>query len=462
MISGTSILLDSKSHRDATATDRTVSVLKQIADLKVLVRGAESAARGFALTGDQGFADEYRQAREAIGPAFAALLPEIDDAAQRRLLEEAGQLAKRRLAISDDLIAYRSANESAASTAEKLAAEARTAAQTISANLDKVQAEQRARLADQSAQSRVTSRVLLVIDLCGVALILLLAGVMIREAARSRDELSESLDASRADAQSLEAAVAERTTHLVAAHEELERSSSVLQSTFNSMAEAVLVIDTEGRVLLNNPAARKMLGYRPGMTIPQIRARSSAVFAGDGVTPLSVEELPAARALRGEEFDNLEIVSRLARAHGLFHLVASGRPLRNPLGVITGAALVYHDITASRETERKLQQAQKLEAIGKLTGGVAHDFNNMLTVITGTTESLVAGLQDQPDLRATATLIDQAAQRCSELIEHLLGLCAAPAAASAQRRHQRGDLRRRQIAAADARRADRDRNRTRS
>ena len=52
MISGASILLDAKSRRDATATERTVSVLKQIADLKVLVRGAESAARGFALTGD--------------------------------------------------------------------------------------------------------------------------------------------------------------------------------------------------------------------------------------------------------------------------------------------------------------------------------------------------------------------------------------------------------------------------
>ena len=91
-----------------------------------------------------------------------------------------------------------------------------------------------------------------------------------------------------------------------------------------------------------------------------------------------------------------------------------------PSGAISGAALVYHDISASRETERKLQQSQKLDAIGKLTGGVAHDFNNMLTVIAGTTETLVAGLSDKPALQQTASLIDQAAQRCTELIQHLL------------------------------------------
>jgi CheY-like chemotaxis protein len=73
-----------------------------------------------------------------------------------------------------------------------------------------------------------------------------------------------------------------------------------------------------------------------------------------------------------------------------------------------------------RDAERKLQQSQKLDAIGKLTGGVAHDFNNMLTVITGTTETLVAGLADRPNLKKTAELIDVAAERCIELIQHLL------------------------------------------
>jgi Signal transduction histidine kinase regulating citrate/malate metabolism len=86
-----------------------------------------------------------------------------------------------------------------------------------------------------------------------------------------------------------------------------------MQSTFHSMAEAVLVIDTKGRVLLSNPAAEKMLRYRPGMTVELLRSLST-VFRADGVTPLSARDMPASRALRGEEFDATEIVVRPAAA----------------------------------------------------------------------------------------------------------------------------------------------------
>jgi PAS domain S-box-containing protein len=415
VVSGTSIGLDAKSRRDTIATDQIVAVLKQFADLKVQVRAAEAAARGFALTGDNGFADEYRGTREAIGPAFTTLLRDIDDPAQRQLLKETAGLLERRLAILDELVRHRSA----AITAGKLETDVRGISQAIVANLDTAQAAQRARLARQSADSRITGRILLVVDLCGVALVLLLAGVLIREAGRSRREMAESLQATQATAQSLEAAVAERTQHLVATQEEIRRSSSVMESTFRSMAEAVLVINQSGEILLANPAAERMLNYRAGMDVGTLRALTT-VYHIDGVTPFTFAELPVPRTLRGEEFDDMEMIVRPVSGGAQVHLVVSARPLRDTSGAISGAAVVYHDITDWREAERKLQQAQKLEAIGKLTGGVAHDFNNMLTVIIGTSETLLAGLEDKPGLRATAGLIEQAAQRCRELIEHLL------------------------------------------
>jgi PAS domain S-box-containing protein len=231
--------------------------------------------------------------------------------------------------------------------------------------------------------------------------------------------LKSTLLETTAEKHQLEAAVAERTEHLVAAHDELRLSVNVLQSTFHSMAEAVLVIDADGTVLLSNPAAERMLLHRTGMNLGNLRALSD-VYHGDGVTLLKADELPSARVLRGEQFENLEMIVRPHRGGPVRHLMISGRPMRDGQGDISGAVLVYHDATNSRETERQLHQSQKLDAIGKLTGGVAHDFNNMLTVISGNTETLVASLKDQPELQRTARLIDDAAERCAELIQHLL------------------------------------------
>src|SRR5258708_13024457 len=111
---------------------------------------------------------------------------------------------------------------------------------------------------------------------------------------------------------------------------------------------------------------------------------------------MAEDGVPGGGGMGGGQFGGLEVIVRQANRSDPLHLVVSGGPLRDASGAVSGAAVVYHDIPASRETERKLQQAQKLDAIGKLTGGVAHDFNNMLTVISGTTETLVAGLQNQP------------------------------------------------------------------
>jgi PAS domain S-box-containing protein len=419
-VSAASIGLDIKARSDIASVDQTLAVLKRISDMRSLVRGAESAARGFALTGDEGFANEYRDLSATLRAAFDELVAAVEDnEGERRLLDEARADLVRGIDTGGELIRRRAAGDSVGVAALTQSGESRSAMENVGASLQKVVTEERRQLSDRTSASKFNGRLLLAIDLVGVVLIVILAIVLSLEFGRSRRELQDALSATRATNLSLEAAVAERSQHLIAAHEELRRSTAVMESTFHSMAEAVLVIDARGKVVLSNPAAETMLRYRPGMTVEELQALGQ-VFHVDGVTAFSVDELPAARALRGEQFDDLEFIARSKRDNAQVHLVVSGRPLRDANGAINGAALVYHDITASRETEHKLQQSQKLDAIGKLTGGVAHDFNNMLTVITGTTESLVSSLRGQPSLLKTAELIDQAAERCRELIQHLL------------------------------------------
>ncbi|MFX6811644.1 CHASE3 domain-containing protein, partial [Acinetobacter baumannii] len=76
---------DTRSRQQSLETDRTLAVLKQLADLRVRVGTAESAARDYALTGDPGVAEEYRQTRDALAPDFAALIAAINDPVHRRL-----------------------------------------------------------------------------------------------------------------------------------------------------------------------------------------------------------------------------------------------------------------------------------------------------------------------------------------------------------------------------------------
>jgi CheY-like chemotaxis protein len=71
--------------------------------------------------------------------------------------------------------------------------------------------------------------------------------------------------------------------------------------------------------------------------------------------------------------------------------------------------------------EAKLCRAQRMEIVGELTGGVVHDFNNILTVITGTIEILAEAVADRPELAAIAGLIAEAAARGANLTSHLLG-----------------------------------------
>ncbi|MET4210404.1 CHASE3 domain-containing protein [Bradyrhizobium sp. LA2.1] len=420
IITAASIGLDVKSRYDAAWVNHTIETQKKISDLRVLMRHAESAARGYEIYRNPSFSDEFQAVHAQLAPALADLKRSLrDNPDQVALIEGTEPLALRRVEIAAEVMRLRAENDQAGVAALQGKGEGRGLMDTVMGNLDQLSAEEERLLAARALSSRRTGIVLLGIDVIGALVILLLVAMLMRESQRTTVALKSTLLETTAAKEQLEAAVAERTEHLVNAHDELRLSVNVLQSTFHSMAEAVLVIDAEGTVLLSNPAAERILLHRAGMSLRNLRALSD-VFHGDGVTPLRADELPSTRVLRGEQFENLEMIVRPHNGNDPRHLMISGRPMRDGQGNVSGAVLVYHDATTSRETERQLHQSQKLDAIGKLTGGVAHDFNNMLTVISGNTETLVASLKQQPELQRVARLIDDAAERCAELIQHLL------------------------------------------
>src|SRR6476646_4053271 len=114
IISAASIGLDIKARSDIASVDQTLAVLKRISDMRSLVRGAESAARGFALTGDESFAGEYRDLSAALRLAYDELVAAVGrNEGERRLLEQARADLVRGIDAGAELIRRRSAGDSA-------------------------------------------------------------------------------------------------------------------------------------------------------------------------------------------------------------------------------------------------------------------------------------------------------------------------------------------------------------
>ncbi len=138
----------------------------------------------------------------------------------------------------------------------------------------------------------------------------------------------------------------------------------------------------------------------------------------------SVRELPACehevfapmlqRAREGE------LVEAEAPALGCFLAALRAAPVRGGDGSIRGAMLVATDVTEQRKLEEQVRQAQKMEAVGRLAGGVAHDFNNMLTVILGSARDLRQRLAGHAEARELADEVLEAGQRAAALTRQLL------------------------------------------
>lgn len=112
---------------------------------------------------------------------------------------------------------------------------------------------------------------------------------------------------------------------------------------------------------------------------------------------------------------------RIVRPDGQIRwLSARAFPIRDATGAVYRIAGVSEDVTAVRAIEERASESRKLEAVGELAGGIAHEFNNLLTVILGASEMVAADLPAQAPQRAELEAVREAAQTATQLTRELL------------------------------------------
>lgn len=117
----------------------------------------------------------------------------------------------------------------------------------------------------------------------------------------------------------------------------------------------------------------------------------------------------------------LEIEEVAPMDDGLHNYISIKFPLFNTNGDIYAVCGISTDITDYKQQEDKLRRTQKMDALGKLTGGIAHDYNNMLGIILGYADLLHGALEDKPKLIKYANEIKRAGERGAKLTQKLLG-----------------------------------------
>ena len=191
-----------------------------------------------------------------------------------------------------------------------------------------------------------------------------------------------------------------------------------LAVTLHSIGTAVIAIDSLGRIQRLNRVAEQLTGWkqseavgRPAMYVLKLVDGSSDSPVSDSVAEVLRSGIPIVRGA------GLELI----RTDGTRrHVSENAAPIRDDNGDIHGVVIVLHDTTIPRALEARLSEVKRMKSIGRLAGGVAHEFNNLLQIILGNASLIRAMLPFRGESADYFERIDHAVQRAATITNQLL------------------------------------------
>jgi len=196
--------------------------------------------------------------------------------------------------------------------------------------------------------------------------------------------------------------------------EQLNDALQRLNFHIERMPLAYIVWDTAFRIVQWNPAAERIFGYTQEEAIGK---HAYELIVPPEVVP-TVDKVWA--DLLAGDISSHSVNVNIRKNGGRLTCEWFNTPLRDAEGAVRGVASMGMDVTERELVEARIRDAQKLESLGLLAGGVAHDFNSSLMVILGNTSLLRALRGLQPRAYPYIELIEEAGLRASDLIKHLL------------------------------------------
>ena len=196
------------------------------------------------------------------------------------------------------------------------------------------------------------------------------------------------------------------------AEDALRESEARYRDLFDNASDLVCATDREGRFLYVNRAWHEGTGYSD--------TELAGLRFGDLVHPESKARYTEvmARALAGETLTHVEL-TLMPRSDVPIVVEGNLSGARQPDGSVTLRG-IYRDVTERKRVDEQLRRAERMQAAGRLAGGMAHEVNNMMTGVIGFAEFLLRGLAPEDPRRAEVQEIIRAGSRAADVTRQLL------------------------------------------